>query len=131
MSPTLLPPEMYSTDLSYIVSTVEPTKFSPLESVRWTFTLPFSPGLYSCLRRQHLDVEHPLFRRHDDFLRLAIDLAAADRHRFDEEVRHVLLHDGDLFDRALALQPQHLRLQIDAVGRPHEQQHRAVGAVRC
>ena len=29
----------------------------------------------------------------------------------------------------LPLQAQHLRRQVDAVGRPHEQQHRAVGAV--
>ncbi len=94
-----------------------------------TCTVAFSPGLYVSADGCTSTFEHALLRRHDDLLDLGVHLAAGDRHRLDEEVRHVLLHDGDLLDGALALQPHHLRRQIDAVGRPHEQQHRAVAAI--
>ena len=59
-----------------------------------------------------------------------MDFRVGDGHRFDEEVRHVALHDVDLFEMALAVEPNQLRRQIRAAGRPDEQQHRAVGLVR-
>ena len=64
-----------------------------MKSVSLTFTFAFSPGLYVACRGQHLDVQHPLLRRHDDLLRLGVHLAVGDGDRLDEEVRHVLLHD--------------------------------------
>ena len=47
MSGTFEPPEIYSSDLSYIATTVEPTNGLPLKSVSLIFTFAFSPGLYA------------------------------------------------------------------------------------
>ena len=52
MSPTFVPPEMYSTLLSKIDSTVEPTYGLPSASVSFTVTLACWPGLYSAPRRR-------------------------------------------------------------------------------
>ena len=61
---------------------------------------------------------------------LGVDAAVGNRHRLDEKVGHVLLRHADFDDRALAGEPQHLRRQVNAVRRPHEQQHRRADAVR-
>ena len=117
MSGTLMPPEMYSTDLSYIVSTVEPTNVLAAEVGQLDLHLRLLAGLYSCCDGSTSTFSTRFSGGTTISFVSLIDLAVGDRHRFDEEVRHVLLDDGDLLDRALALQPQHLRRQIDAVGR--------------
>ena len=57
------------------------------------------------LRRRHLDVQDPLFRRHDHLAHLGVHPAIGDGDGLDEEVRHVALDDGDLLLDALALEP--------------------------
>ena len=47
ISGTFDPPEMYSTDRSYIETTVDPTNGLSSISVTRTRTCAFSPGLYS------------------------------------------------------------------------------------
>ena len=41
------------------------------------------------------DIEDALLWRHHDLARLSVDLTAVHRHRFDEEIRHVLLAHRD------------------------------------
>ena len=76
-----------------------------------------------------VDVQHSFFRRNDDFLRLGVDAAVGHGQGLDEEVGHVLFHDADLAHDALAVEPDHFGRQINAVGRPGEQQNRAACAV--
>ena len=130
MSGTFEPPEMYSTALSYIVSTSEPTYGSPVSSVTLTVTLAFCAGLVLLGRGRHLHVQHALGRaERPPRGPCCTTFAAVDRQRLDEEVRHVLLGDLDRLERALAFQPNDLRRQVHAVARPHEQHHRRAGAV--
>ena len=67
------------------------------------------------LRRggQNLHVHHPAFRRHHDLAHFIAQLSLRDRHRLNEEVRHVLFHDGNVFHRAFPLQPNYLGRQIN------------------
>jgi hypothetical protein len=55
-----------------------------------------------------------------------VNVAAKDGHCFDEEIRHILLNDGDLLQRALALHSQDFGLQIDAIRWPQKEQHRGI-----
>ena len=52
--------------------------------------------------------------------------AIGDRRRFDEEVRHVDLGDGDLLLDALALEPNLPWRETDAIGRTREQDKDAI-----
>ncbi len=51
-------------------------------------------------RGADVQVENPLFRRHDDLARFRQTLPCGDRHGLDEEIGHVLLADLDFLDRA-------------------------------
>ena len=96
---------MYSTLLSYIATTVEPTNGLPSQVGQLDLHRRLLARLVLCLRRHDFDVEDALFRRHDHLAHLGVDPAVGDGHRLDEEVRHVPLDDGDLLLDALALQP--------------------------
>ncbi len=75
------------------------------------------------------DVQHPFLGRDGDLPDFGVDAAVGHGHRLDEEVGHVLLRHLDLRHRALAVHADDPRRQIDAVGRPGEQQHRAAGPI--
>ena len=76
-----------------------------------------------------LEVQDPFLGRDNNLLGLLVDLAVTDRDRFDKEIGHIFLADGDLLDRALAVHLHDKGLEIDTIGRPHEQKHGTVRPV--
>ena len=85
--------------------------------------------LVRLLRGHDRDVDHPRLRRDDDLAGLVVNLAAGDRQRLDEEVRHVARDDPTSSTVLLPREADDLRRQVDAVRRPDEQQDRGVDLV--
>ena len=98
-------------------------------AVKWLSRVIRETNLHRCvltrlvfrLRRDHVDVEHPLFRRHHNLLQLRIHVAAGHCECLDEEVRYVFPGYLDRDDGRLPVQAQNPGLEIDAVGGANEE----------
>ena len=75
------------------------------------------------LGRADLYIQNTFLRRHNNFTCLTVKPAVINGKCLNEKVGHVFICDGNLFHGTFAGHADNFRGQVNAVGRPDEQNH--------